>query len=76
MKIFQEERLNDFFLQQTEELKRQLNPIVDQIVLVKIKQNILPREQYEDRERQKEFKNLMEFYVRLIHQLIGYNPHE
>ena len=46
MKIFQEERLNDFFLQQTEELKRQLNPIVDQIVLVKIKQNILPREQY------------------------------
>ena len=41
-----------------------------------IKQNILPREQYEDRERQKEFKNLMEFYVRLIHQLIGYNPHE
>lgn len=73
MEIFQEEKLNESFLQECEELKRQLSPIIDQIVLTKMRQQILPREQYEDKERQKEFKTLMDFLVNLIHQLIGYS---
>jgi hypothetical protein len=76
MKIFQEEKLDEFLLQRREELKRQLDPIIDQIVLARMRQEILPREQYQNKERQKEFKDLMNFYINLSHQLIGYNPQE
>jgi hypothetical protein len=76
MKIFDEDKLNDLFLQQKEDLNRLISPIIDQIVLIKMRREILPRKQYEDKERAGEFKALMDYYVGLIHQIIGYNPQE
>lgn len=76
MKIFDDEKLDNLFLEKSEEMKRQLSPIIDSLILVDMKLNILPMEQYINPERRKEASALKAYYVELIHQIIGYNPQE
>ncbi len=74
MTPFEDERLNEMFVEQTTELKRQLSPIVDQIVLNKLMFYTLPLTPNNGlTERQEQSQKLMKFHIELIHKLLGYH---
>jgi hypothetical protein len=72
--IFGQEELDNLFYENKGKMKRQLSPIIDQIILVWMQREILPPLEYRNPIRKEEYQKIMDFYIGLIHQLLGYKP--
>lgn len=73
---FEDEKLNKLFTEQSEELKRQLSPIIDQIAMLNLRRLMLPTDQTYNVERKKEHNEFMKYYTGLICSIVGYTPQE
>lgn len=73
--IFDEEGFINYVAEQSALIQQQIKPIIDQLVLIRLRQESIPpsMDGSEGVNRYSEFQNMQEYYVNLLHKIIGYD---